>query len=200
VRILPNCVDAGNIKLTEPSDTTTVVFVGNFNYVPNRDGATHVMHTLAPMIPEATFLLVGSGLSAQEPPQGNVKIMGHVKDVRSVMERATVCIAPVTKGSGTRLKILTYLAFGRPVVATTKACEGLGAEDGIHLIIRDTWREFGTAIRTLLDDPGLRSQLGAGGRRLVETKFDWRVYVDWMRNFMGEVMRAGNLPTRSGDR
>ena len=134
--------------------------------------------------------MVGSDPPTEILEGRNVEVAGYVKDLDSVLGRAAVCIAPLKHGSGTRLKILTYLAAGKAVVATSKACEGLDVQDGVHLLIRDEAGEFTSAIRGILANPDLRRRLGTEGRKLIETTYDWRVYVEWARGFAAEVQEV----------
>lgn len=191
IRVLPNCIDLRQFS-SQPNQVNTniVIFVGNYNYLPNREAAFLIARRLAPALAEAKFLLIGSNPPIEAAGASNVRCTGYVKDLRSLLETAAVCIAPLAKGSGTRLKILTYLAAGRAVVATTKACEGLEVQDGVQLLIRDDEEGFLAAVRSLLHDAGLRSQLGANGRLLVERKYDWRLYVDWLRELGTEIVEA----------
>ena len=188
VRVLPNTVDTRRIPaLPDASESRTVLFVGDFNYVPNQEAAEFISRSLAPSLPSARFLLVGSN-----PPSGiagvpNVVAPGRVPDLQAILRDAAVCIAPLRHGSGTRVKILTYLAAARPVVATTKAVEGLPVIDGVHLLIRDDAAEFREAVDGLLGDPENRHDLGMRGRGLVESKFDWRVHVPWLRELSAEI-------------
>ncbi len=194
IRVLPNCIDLERIPQSVAADNTNnVVFVANYNYIPNREAAFYVSSTLAPALPEARFLLVGSDPPIETARVGNVVITGYVQNLQSVFRTAAVCIAPLVHGSGTRLKILTYLAAGKAVVATTKACEGLEVQDDVHLLIRDDPESFQSAIRRVLGDPSLRKQLGDRGRALVEAKYDWRVYVDWLKEFAMEVRDASRI-------
>src|SRR6266516_498944 len=49
VRVLPNCADLQRIPaLPDPGNSRTVAFIGDFNYIPNREAAEFVFHTLAP--------------------------------------------------------------------------------------------------------------------------------------------------------
>ena len=187
VKVLPNCVDVARIPpLPDPPEPRNVVFVGDFGYGPNREAAEFIARTLAPALLDARFLLVGAN-----PPPGltgvNVDATGRVEDLVGVLRDASVCIAPLTQGSGTRIKLLTYFAAARPVVATTKACEGLPVEDGRHLLIRDDPIEFRSAVEDLLGDAEARRRLGMAGRSLVESEFDWRVHVPMLRDLTREV-------------
>ena len=187
VRVLPNCVDLDRFPSGgSPPETNDVVFVGTYSYVPNRDAAVFVSQALAPEIPSARFVLVGK--DAPEAARGpNVVRTGYVADLQQVLDRAAICIAPLTQGSGTRLKVLTYLAAGKPVVATSKACDGLEVVDGVHVIIRDDREGMVAAIRELLEDPDRRRELGEAGRDLVRAKYDWRAHVGRLKEFISEV-------------
>lgn len=195
LHVLPNSIDVASLPESEgPIETNRVLFVGNYNYVPNREAATFISRTLAPALPEAQFLLVGSH-PPPDLPGRNVIALGYVEDLPPVLAKAAVCIAPLTHGSGTRLKVLTYLAAGKAVVATTKGCEGLEVEDGVHLLIRDEAPRFRKAIQQVLSDPDLRKRLASAGRHLVERRYDWRVYVEWAKDFARTVQAPPRAQT-----
>ncbi len=181
VAVLPNCVDAARVQaLPDSPESRTVLFVGDFGYGPNREAAAFIGQTLAPHIPDARFRLVGANPPAEAVGR-NVVATGRVPDLSEALREATVCIAPLSHGSGTRVKILTYLAAGRAVVATSKACEGLPLRDDVDVLIRDDPEAFALATRELLDDPDRRRRLADGGRKLIEARFDWRVHVGRLR-------------------
>ncbi len=192
VHVMPNCVDVRRIPaLEEAVGSQTVVFVGDFNYVPNREASEFITRFLAPGLPEARLLLVGPNhpLGGLAP---NVIATGYVPDLTGVLRDSAVCIAPLAHGSGTRIKILTYLAAARAVVATSKACEGLPLVDGRHLLIRDDPVAFRDAVAGLLRDPAGRRRLGLAGRELVESTFDWQVHVRALQDLATEVCETRN--------
>ena len=184
VHVLPNTVDLDRFPDFSSGETADeAVFVGNYAYGPNREAARFVLDRLAPSLPRARFRLVGGNAAGLEPVPPNAELTGHAPDLAAVLRTAAVCLAPLERGSGTRLKILSYLASGKAVVATSKAAEGLEVADGVHLLIRDGEGPFRRAIEELLADPGLRRDLGRRGRALVQERYDWRAYVDWLRRF-----------------
>ena len=207
LRVLPNCIDVERIPvLPEHPGSRAVVFVGDFNYVPNREAAEFTIRSLAPQLPDADFLLVGSRPPTDLPSPPNVRMTGRVPNLLGILEQSAVCIAPLSHGSGTRIKILTYLAAGRAVVATTKACEGLPVRDGRELLIRDDPAGFQQAVRELLEDEARRRRLGTAGRALVESTFDWRVHVPALQQIAREVTTeaaradpAGSRASRRGE-
>ncbi len=188
IHVLPNCVDLDRIPYSEDTpETNDVLFVGSFNYVPNQEAASYVFDTLAPALPQSRFLLVGSDPPPVPARVKNVVTTGYVEDLGPVLHGAAVCIAPLEHGSGTRLKILTYLAAGKAVVATAKACEGLDVQDGVHLLIADDPENFRMAISQAIADPDLRRRLGAAGRALVKAKYDWHAHVEEIREFTSRI-------------
>ena len=103
---------------------------------------------------------------------------------------------PLRAGGGMRVKILTALAQGLPVVSTSLGCTGLAVESGQHLLIADTAEDFAQAALRVLGDRQLASQLARNGRVLVETRYDYRVVGPRLRAWYHDVVR-GVDPHRS---
>jgi glycosyltransferase involved in cell wall biosynthesis len=192
IHLVRDSVDTSHFRVTAPEDeTASALFVGDFTEIPNREAATVVVGEFAPKLPLIPFLLVGRQPPANLRSVRNVLVMGHVEDLRPVLARAGVCIAPLVHGSGARIKILTYLAAGKAVVATTRACEGLGVVSERHLLVRDGWPSFVAGIRRLLGDPVWRLELGRAGRDLVKHEYDWRLLVPDLKHALEDAILAG---------
>jgi glycosyltransferase involved in cell wall biosynthesis len=102
-----------------------------------------------------------------------VVVTGAVDDVRPHLERASVVVAPLRVGSGTRLKVLEGLSTAKPVVSTTLGAEGLDVTDGEHLLLADDPAEMADAILRVIADEALAARLGAAGRALVLERYGW---------------------------
>ena len=89
---------------------------------------------------------------------------------------ADLCIAPIESGSGTRLKIIEYLAAERPVVSTPKGAEGLGLESGTHALIAER-DGFPAAVLQLLNDRELGARLARQGKQVAKARFDFRTVI-----------------------
>lgn len=191
VHVLPNTVDLDRFPdFSSAEETGDAVFIGNYAYGPNQEAARFIMDRIAPGLPGMRFMLVGGNPSVLPPARGNVTTTGHVPDLSAILEHAAICLAPLAQGSGTRLKILTYLASGKGIVATSKAVEGLEVQDGVHLLIRDGEEAFRQGVNRLMADTDLRISLGRNGRRLVQERYDWRVYVEWLRRYSSTLCRG----------
>ena len=127
-------------------------------------------------VPAARFQVVGA-----YPPEvvrrlgddPGVEVTGRVEDIIPYYRQSAVFVAPVLQGSGTRLKILEAMASGCPVVSTTIGAEGLGATDGVELLIADSAEAMAAAIVRLLSDPATSAAIAHRARAFVEERFDW---------------------------
>ena len=54
----------------------------------------------------------------------NVRLLGPVSDLTPILAQSTIGLAPLSIGSGMKIKILTYLSAGLPVIASTVALRG----------------------------------------------------------------------------
>jgi len=155
----------------------TVLFQGTLRYPPNADAATFLVDEVAPVlrrrIPDVRIRLVGPSTPAlarlDDPPR--VLVVGRVPDMDAELDRADLVVVPVRFGSGTRLKILEAFAHRIPVVSTTLGAEGLGAEDGVHLLLADTAADLASACVRLLTDTGLRGEMASSAYALFEERF-----------------------------
>jgi glycosyltransferase involved in cell wall biosynthesis len=100
-----------------------------------------------------------------------------VPDLAPFYEAAKVVIAPIRLGSGTRLKILESLAYGKATVATSIAIEGIDLRPGVDIAVADDPDTFARVCGDLLDDARARSALGKTGRERVMEKYRWEAIV-----------------------
>ena len=114
-------------------------------------------------------------MCALADPDAGISVTGYVPDVEPIIRHSSVLVVPLRAGSGMRVKILTALAQGLPVVTTTLGYEGIAAVSGRDLLVADTPEAFAEAVLRVLTDEALARSLAANGRRLVEQLYDYRV-------------------------
>jgi glycosyltransferase involved in cell wall biosynthesis len=179
IEVVPNGyrVVADPVGRLDVRDPPTVLFQGTLRYPPNAEAARFLVGAVAPalrrLVPDVRVRLVGAttpALEALEDPPA-VTLVGQVPDIAAELARADVVVVPIRFGSGTRLKVLEAFAQRVPVVATTLGAEGLGVEDGVHLLLADTAEGLAEACARLLADEGLRSGLVARGHELFVERY-----------------------------
>jgi glycosyltransferase involved in cell wall biosynthesis len=93
-------------------------------------------------------------------------------------------VAPIFRGSGTRLKILEYMAAALPVVSTKKGAEGLNLDADTHVLYAESAAEFQGALLRLLCDSSFSKSLSLQAAAFVRSNFDW---IPLLRQFAGEL-------------
>jgi glycosyltransferase involved in cell wall biosynthesis len=183
VEVVPNGVSTSELPAQPlPADSSGLLFTGTMAYPPNAEGILWFAREVWPRIravqPDVSLSVVG-----RDPPPAvrrladdpGIEVTGTVPDVRPYFARATAVVAPVLSGGGTRLKLLEAWSARRAVVATTQAAAGLDFQPGRQALIEDRADSFAEAALRVLREPELRERLADEGRRLVETRYDWRL-------------------------
>lgn len=172
--------DAKNRK--EPS-VPTVLSVGTFKWLPNREAVRYLVKEVWPSIrsavPDSHLWIVGSAptedIFALEQSDPRISVTGDIPDIRDAFTQSHVLLAPVFSGKGTRYKILEALASGTPVVATPTAVEGLGVQHDREVLVGSDARALAEQTITLLKNDSARVTLAKKGKEFVQKKFDWQL-------------------------
>jgi glycosyltransferase involved in cell wall biosynthesis len=180
VALVPNGTDLDEFSPgAAPPVRDTILFSGLMSYYPNQQAIRWFVNTVLPLIrrrlPAARLVVAGAS-----PPHWlktcagtHVEITGQVPDIRPYLERATVVVAPLLIGGGTRVKILEALAMAKPVVSTSIGAEGLDLVDGESIVLADHPEAFARHVVDLLCDPARATRFGMNGREHVRRRFDW---------------------------
>ena len=105
--------------------------LGAMDWIPNQEGMRWFLGKVWPGVQRveslAEFHLAGRRMSVefQQMKGPGVRVIGAVDDAKAFRAEHGVLVVPLFSGSGLRIKILEALAEGVPVMATTKAIEGL---------------------------------------------------------------------------
>lgn len=142
VEVCPNGTDPVE-RLPPPrrasGEALRILFVGSGRYGPYARGVAWFVREVLPRLRDATPATVDIvGESPPRPETGEgVRYLGTVPSVAPWYERAHVAVVPVFEGSGTRLKIVEAMAYGRPVLSTRLGAEGLPVQAGSHYLEAD---------------------------------------------------------------
>lgn len=192
IEVIPNCVDLeGYDDVRETPEPNTLIFTGSFGYFANYEAMRWFLQAVYPRlqaeVPDVRLAITGDHANLPLPPADNVTLTGFVDDVRPLIARSWISLAPILVGGGTRLKILEAMALRTPVVATSKGAEGLDARHDEHLLIADTPEAFAEAVLRLLKEPGLRQRLAGNAYELVREQYDWAVAIPRFLNLVERI-------------
>ena len=188
VQVIPNGVDTSYFdpRVVPPDRTVpTVIFTGDMSYFPNQEAVNYFARKVLPLIrdsvPKARFLIVGRNpnrnvLRLQR--MDGVEVTGFVADVRTYLAKAQVAVAPFAIAAGIQNKILEAMAYGLPVVATSRTAQGLSPKVAEMVDTGDTADEMASKIVLLLRDFDLARRKGVEGRRRVGEEYRWENSLD----------------------
>jgi glycosyltransferase involved in cell wall biosynthesis len=209
VKVCPNGADPVEPFPTPVRDAGQpfrILFVGALDYLPNQLGlewfATEVLPELrrrlaCPLIVD----LVGTA-PPHPPADPELLVHGRVPSVEPFYEQAHAVVVPVMFGSGTRLKMIEAMAYGRPVVATTAGAEGLPAVPGADYFQADDPAAFAKALSVIADrcerrHPRLARMLGSA-RGAIEPLLWPNIVNDLRRHYATSA--PGGAGSTDGDR
>jgi glycosyltransferase involved in cell wall biosynthesis len=184
-------------------DGRTVLFVGFMDYPPNADAARFLASDILPLIrrevPEARAVLVGRTSSEavlQLHDGETIVVRGEAPDLRPYYENASVVVAPLRVGGGTRIKILEAFAWRRPVVTTRVGAEGLRISPGNDLFVEDTPDGFAARCVALLKDPSLRVAMARRALSVAE-RYQWSSIRTGFARIIEQRVRDGGRVVRA---
>jgi len=186
--ILPNGVDIEAFNNINEEEIYTLrkkynlngrilLFMGVPLFKPNKEAIAFLIEQILPVLvkdyQDIKLVIIGGKINYNKPwllNPGNIPF----EDVPIFIKACEICVAPIFTGSGTRLKILEYLAAAKPVVSSLKAAEGISVKDKENVIIAEGAGQFIEAISYLLENPEIARKIGQEGRRIVEENYPWQ--------------------------
>jgi len=171
VDLLPN-VPYWPQAMSMPAPSTapqTILFVGIFGHVPNRDGVRWFLDQCWSQVrarcPEARLRIVGRGAWAdmvrEYAEADGVDFVGEVADLAQEYAAARLAICPVREGGGSKIKVIEAASFGRPVVATSHSLRGFVGAGVAAAGQADDPNGFAAACADILSDPDRADSDGA---------------------------------------
>jgi glycosyltransferase involved in cell wall biosynthesis len=191
ISVIPNGVDTSLFHPTPLPKEPVVLYYGTFHPIRAKL-LLEVIDVLVRRRRDVRFLLVGD-----IPPSvrnkllhvaGNrVEMPGFVEHDRlpRYIEMARVCILPQNSslGRGGSLKLLEYMASGRPIVATNVDESFPLKESGAGIITEIDAEAMAEAIIRLLDDDKLAEEFARKGVEYAQ-KYNWdKIVEDYVRLF-----------------
>jgi glycosyltransferase involved in cell wall biosynthesis len=176
VEVLPN-IHASEGTLRPWAARRDIMFIGAFAHAPNADAVEWFAHEIFPLVkrrlPDVVFRVVGSDVPrfVRQLAAQDVRVLGHVRNVRPIFEASQVFVSPLRYGAGMKGKIGQSMSHGLPVVTTSIGAEGMMLVDGENALIADDPAAFADAVVRLATDEALWSRISVTGMRHVERHF-----------------------------
>lgn len=167
-----------------------VLWMGGFGWYPNAEGINWFVNSIYPLLRDRLETEhIALHFCGSHPPDDlrklhdgrNVFVHGFVDNIEEMLSEAHLLIVPLLSGAGIRVKIIEAMSAGIPVLSTSKGCEGIGAEDGRNIIVRDDPVAFAEEIVRVARDPDRLQTLSIEGLRLMSERYSEAASLDAKR-------------------
>jgi glycosyltransferase involved in cell wall biosynthesis len=194
--VIPAGVDCEQYYYQTPTFLPAVLFLINFDWIPNSDAFEYYRSEIHPLLLERIpgFKTIIVGRSTEKIPQTKkgegMIIKGYIDDFNSLVKLAPIAIIPLRIGGGMRVKLVEMMAKGMTIVSTSIGAEGVDVTNGENIVLADEPTQFADAIKRLLESPEECRRIGRNGRKLVELKYSWNNIGDKFFQILQNVIRG----------
>jgi glycosyltransferase involved in cell wall biosynthesis len=158
-----------------------IVYTGNYDRRQGLPELVRAMATVRARRPECLLLVVGGEPEQVAALQARIEADGPADTVRLLGARppdtmpeymglAEVLVSPRLEPYTTPLKIFSYMASGRPIVATDLPTHTQVLDAAAAILVPPTPAGLAEGILRALEDPAAAAALGRSARHLVETR------------------------------
>jgi glycosyltransferase involved in cell wall biosynthesis len=163
-----------------PSGDMLALYVGNLEHY---QGVDLMLDALAKLeSPPLKFVAIGGSSEAVAAYRARAESLGlgarvaflgarPVSQLGAYLEQADILISPRLTGHNTPMKLYSYLAAGKAVLATRIRSHTQVLSDNDALLVEPTPAAMARGLDALLNSPALRERLGGAARRLAATRY-----------------------------
>jgi len=150
-------------------------YVGLMTYLPNRRAIETLCRDIVPNLPEGAEMTIAGAMAS--PAQRRMirkcgaKFVDTPPDVLPYLAAASYSMMPIKVGGGTRIKALEAMAAGVVIIATEKAVEGLGLQNGVHYLQANTPTAALRQLSACVKAPGKAAEIASNARAFVRAGF-----------------------------
>ncbi len=169
-----------------------LIFTGQMDYPPNIAAVQRAAHRLMPRIravlPDASLHIVGRNPTAEVLALDGVagcRVWGRVDNIASWLRGADLALVPLEIARGVQNKVLEAMAMALPVVVSTGAATGIGAEPGRDFVVCDDDDALVRKVIALLRDPHKAKTMGLAARRFMQDGRSWEAVLSTLPTLMG---------------
>ena len=129
IKILPYGLEDKYLNYSWRPENKNLVFIGNLNYPPNRQGLELFCRSVWPLIrqnsPTSELIIIGRGREKLNIRADGVKLIGWLDEPHELMCRQAAFLNPITFGAGVSTKTILALALGLPIISTPNGLAGI---------------------------------------------------------------------------
>jgi len=157
----------------------SLFMLGSLNWLPNLEGVEWFLREVWPQahreLPELTLHIAGTAppahLTSRPAGQDNVFIHGFVESAPDFMQAYDLMLVPLLSGGGMRVKIVEGMALGKAILSTTIGAEGIDAQEGAEILLRDGPAAWLDALRDYYHGRLPLAAIGAAAAEVAQARY-----------------------------
>jgi glycosyltransferase involved in cell wall biosynthesis len=188
IRVIPNGVEQALFEIHLPQDVrnggrpTRLVYAGNLAPYQGIDILLQAFGLVRQRTPSARLQILSSEMVPGRVIAGiDPGIRHHIElvetgfgELPARLGQADLLLNPRPGGSGFPLKLLNYMAAGRPIVSFSGSGRGLVHGETAWLVEGSDPQDFADGILHLLENPHLRQSIGEKARNFAQRNYSWK--------------------------
>lgn len=212
---LPFIHDTDSISTENPEfeERSDFMFIGNFWHEPNYQTVKllkeKLWNTIRKKQPNASLYIYGAystpKVAQLHQPKDRFYIAGRAKDVKDVMQKHRVLLAPIPFGAGLKGKFIEGMIYGLPNVTTNYGAEAM-TTNAWNGFITDDFETFTDHAVLLYNDKKVWMEKQEIGYEILHEKFNQSKYISQLeekihylqnnltacrnRNFIGQILQS----------
>ena len=115
-------------RLQIGEDTCLLLFVGTYDYAPNREAIKFLADKVLPDLEELDVSCLVAGRGTEALQARGVRALGYLENLEEVYAASDLVLIPLLSGGGVKVKTLQALAYGKKVIATSEGISGIARE------------------------------------------------------------------------
>jgi glycosyltransferase involved in cell wall biosynthesis len=184
---------AGNV-------TKRIIFTGNLAPYQGVDGLLEAFALVAQRRDDVQLVIVtDSDFADYEPITRRLAIRDRIEVVPApgfsqlpaLLETAHIAANPRVEAEGMPIKLLNYMAAGKPIVSFKGSAPSLIHRETAWLVTSGRPAEFGHGILALLEDAEQAQALGQRARRFVEEHYRWPIIAEQIELVYQAMLERG---------
>ncbi len=182
VAVLHHPLDGAKLKSVGEVEPlrNSILFTGAFQRDVNVESARFIYTEVFPLVKRSYHdaRLVFAGGNPTDEMCGWAKrdktliVTGYVENLFEYYLKATVFVAPMFVGGGVITKVIEAMFCGCPVITNKIGNEGIGAQDGKHLLLAENQKEFAEKIILLFEDEKQRIKISENAKQFAQSRYE----------------------------
>lgn len=165
-----------------------ILFIGNICWPPNEDAIEWFITKMFPQIlqrvPNAELHVIGKNnpnVTRRLPKNNQIFLHGYKKNLNKYLQTADIFVLPFRMGGGVRIKCLTALSAGIPIVSTELGIEGLKLIKDKHYLAANDENKFVNQVINLLKSNLLSTKMSKNQIKYLKENHSQKENNKWLK-------------------